>query len=389
MGRGERSSKNWRSFLSEVLRDGPAMRLLFVATSANRRGTETHLVTLATGLVLAGHEVAALLRPRTFLSRALSSSGVLIFAGSFRNAFDPRGWRALKVACSHWRPEWVVGSFAHEYWPTLLLGRRAGARVALFRHLPAPLGYLTRRWVPRLADRFIAVSSFIRSRLVDTGIPAGHVDLLYNPVDTTRFRPDPAQRMRVRGELGFSDEAFVLGFVGPATEAKGAEFLARVFDEMALVEPRLHALWVTSDGPSSEFFESLRPTTRSKHRFVGPCDDVASYYNAMDALAVPSQWPEPFGRVAIEAQAVGLPVLANRIGGLREALPEGAPLLTPGDATAWRESMLDLARLPLEERLRIGKLGRAFVIERFDMQTIAARFIELLSSSSAKLVQRN
>ncbi|HEX2710983.1 MAG TPA: glycosyltransferase, partial [Candidatus Acidoferrales bacterium] len=127
----------------------------------------------------------------------------------------------------------------------------------------------------------------------------------------------------------------------------------------------------------------LRPGALLRHRFVGPCDDVAPYYNAMDGLAVPSQWPEPFGRAAIEGQASGLPVLANRIGGLTEAFPEGAPLLTAGDAAAWRAAILNIVSLQPEERLRIGQRGRAFVTERFDMHAIAAQFIELLSAAES------
>jgi glycosyltransferase involved in cell wall biosynthesis len=355
------------------------MRLLFVGSGQNRRGTEVHLLSLATALVAAGHEVAALVRADSFLWRALQSSGVFAFPGSFRNAVDPRGWRALNSACARWSPEWLVASFAHEYWPTLLLGRKAGARVALFRHLPAPLGQITRRGVPRLADRLIAVSSFIRRRLIQTGIPNERVDVLYNPVDTARFRPNPAERVRLRSELGVSDHAVVIGFVGAPTEAKGANFLARALDQAALAEPRLHALWVTSAPPARRFFELLGPATLSRHSFVGPCDSVAQYYNAMDAVAIPSQWPEPFGRVAIEGQAVGLPVLANRIGGLVEAVPKEVPLLTVGDLAAWRDAILQVAHLSQEERLQIAERGRAFVIERFDMHTIGAGFIELLS----------
>src|SRR5262249_36318187 len=161
----------------------------------------------------------------------------------------------------------------------------AGARIALFRHMPAPLGRLTRRWVPRLADRFIAISSFIRSGLVDSGVPADRVDLLYNAVDTARFRPNPADRLRLRRELKVSDASVVLGYVGALAETKGVGFLARAVDELAPANPRLHALWVTTAPPPRQFLESLRPGTLSRHQFVGPCDDVAQYYNAMDALA--------------------------------------------------------------------------------------------------------
>ncbi len=57
------------------------------------------------------------------------------------------------------------------------------------------------------------------------------------------------------------------------------------------------------------------------------------------AVIVPSEWPEPFGRVAVEALAKGTPVIAANIGGLSEIVTEGRTgfLFSPGNSA-------DLAR---------------------------------------------
>ena len=80
--------------------------------------------------------------------------------------------------------------------------------------------------------------------------------------------------------------------------------------------------------------------------------DVHSYYGVMSMLAFPSIAPETFGRVSVEAQAAGVPVLASNIGGIPETLDPGVTglLLPPGDVGAWRDAILQMCdpsrRLP-------------------------------------------
>jgi hypothetical protein len=134
------------------------MRFVFVGTSRGARGTETHLLCLVRALARAGHEVLTVARPEGFISRELAASGLPVEPGIFRNAVDVRGARAVLRALRRMRPDWLVGSFGHEYWPLLVLGRSTGTRVALFRHLNSPPRPVSRAVLPNLAHRFIAVS---------------------------------------------------------------------------------------------------------------------------------------------------------------------------------------------------------------------------------------
>lgn len=357
------------------------MRLLFVGTSPGARGTETHLVSLARAMARAGHAVSAVAHPEGYVTRELRASGLPIEPGIFRNAVDPRGMRAVLRAIRRERPEWLVGSFGHEYWPLLALGRSTGVRVALFRHINAPLKPSSRVLLPRLAHRFIAVSESMRSLLVGHGVAAERVRLLYNPLDLGHFQPAPELRARTRAELGLADEDVLVGFVGPLDAGKGAVRLAEALNQAMAAHPRLRALWVGPESAHARLRELLAPEHRERHVLRGWTSDVRPFYAAMDGLAVPSEILESFGRVSIEAQALEVPVLASRIGGLPESLEEGTSgwLLPPGDVAAWRDALVALANLPPERRREMGRAGRRFVLERFDSPLIAARFAELLA----------
>lgn len=72
----------------------------------------------------------------------------------------------------------------------------------------------------------------------------------------------------------------------------------------------------------------------------------------IDILLVPSIWPEPFGRVALEAMMAGVPVVATRCGGLPEVLGDAALLVDdPADLEAW---VAHIFRLKSHRELRAG-----------------------------------
>lgn len=361
------------------------MRLVFVGTSAGARGTETHLLCLVRALVRAGHEVLTVARPGAFIARELEGSGLAVEPGVFRNAADPRGARAVLRALRRLRPDWLVGSFGHEYWPLLALGRMTGTRVALFRHLNSPLKPSSRLLLPRLAQRFIAVSESMREHLVAQGIRREQVQLLYNPLELSHYREVAGLRAGARVALGVGEDEVLVGFVGALAPEKGAFRLAEAFNQAIALRPRLRGLWVGQEAAHPRLQAALSPQTRGHHLLRGWTGDLRPLYAAMDGLAMPSEWLEPFGRVSIEAQACGVPVLGSRIGGIPETLQEGRTgfLIPPGDVAAWRDALVRFVDLPPAQRSAMGHAGAAFVAERFSTERIVQDFIALLEAPSA------
>lgn len=355
------------------------LRLLFVATSLGSRGTEQHLMTLALAMKNRGHQVTGLFDARGFLARAAQAHQLPFSLATFRNALDPRGWWPLVKQIRAQRPDWVIGVSGHEYFPISVVGWVLGCKVALFRHLNSALGRMTRQVLPKLFERMVAVSKDMQGDLMLQGIAAEKLSLLYNPIDVVRFAPNAEHRLATRAQLSVGDDEVLVGFVGSMGAAKGAPMFAGVLNQVMALEPSLRALWLGAQKEHDSIRQLVEPGFRHRHHFLAWVDAVERVYPALDVLAVPSQWREPFGRVSVEAQACGVTVLASAVGGLPETLVpgEGAALLSPTDSQAWVEAIVAYARLTSAARAQ--QRGAAVAsAARFASPVIAQQFERLL-----------
>ncbi len=178
-----------------------------------------------------------------------------------------------------------------------------------------------RTW-DRMVNLYVAASESVRDTYTANGFPAHKVVVKPNFV-----YPDPGP--------GPGDGEFVL-FVGRLDPAKGIAGLLRAWD--LLTKPI--ALKIVGDGPLRHevtAYAEKHPHVEWSGRLAHL--EVMSLMGRARAVIVPSEWPEPFGRVAVEALAAGTPVIAANIGGLGEIVTEGRTglLFSPGNP-------VDLAR---------------------------------------------
>ena len=168
----------------------------------------------------------------------------------------------------------------------------------------------------------------------------------------------------------------MLLFVGRIEPLKGIDVLLRA---VAQVEGKFRLLVVGGDakdvGRKAELMElASELDVFSKVTFMDavPHDELPLYYNAADICVVPSYY-ESFGLVAVEAMACGVPVVASRVGGLRETVQDGRT----GYLVPWRCPEPFAERLELllsNEPLRrtLGREARA-AAERFRWSEVATR----------------
>jgi len=99
--------------------------------------------------------------------------------------------------------------------------------------------------------------------------------------------------------------------------------------------------------------------------FSGEIDDIPALIAALDLVLVPS-WEEPFGRVVIEAMAMGTPVLATDVGGPVDIVSDGVDglLLPPRRADLWAACVTQLLEHP-ERMATMGRAARAVVTRRY------------------------
>lgn len=355
------------------------MKLLFVGTNPENTGAATHFVALATAMAQAGHQVECVVSRRGLIGEGLESAGITTFYSSFRNIFDLRGYISVLRRVRKFSPDWLVGNFGKEYWPLIACSRLTNTPVALFRHRNPRMSRLSEYGVPRLAQRFLAVSEFARNAYLGWGVPADRVGISYNPVDTIVYRPDAERRAQVRRQFGIGDDAIILGYVGRMNGGKGVVQLMQAANEAMAQQPRLHVLWV-GNGPEEPVLRQMADAggMSTRHHFTGWVADTSLYCSALSILAFPSVHLETFGRVSIEAQACGVPVLGSNIGGIPESMRDGVTgyLIEPGNIAAWRERILALCDASLCQEM--GEAARCYVDEHFSNAAVARDFESLL-----------
>jgi UDP-glucose:(heptosyl)LPS alpha-1,3-glucosyltransferase len=174
---------------------------------------------------------------------------------------------------------------------------------------------------PRL-KRAIAVSGLVRRDLLKTFMLAPErVVTLYNGVELDRFAPahSAAERAAIKRELGVPDSRSAVLFVGNGFARKGLRFLIEAWPTIS----NDARLIVVGADRSAASYERLvhRLGLNDRVIFLGRRNDVDRLMRGADVLALPSLF-EPFGNVAVEAMASGVPVLTSAQSGVAEQMPD-------------------------------------------------------------------
>ena len=240
------------------------------------------------------------------------------------------------------------------------------------------------------ADAYPCISRAIEAETLAAGVPASRIHYLPNPVDTRLFAPvDKEAKLALRRRLAIPDDARVAVIAGRLSREKGQMEALAAWREVTV--PNSLLLLVGPDmpghpwdvGPSARAFvagEGLQ----DRVRFVGgvPPSDVPDWLRVGDVAVQPSHF-EAFGTSAIEAMAVGLPVIASDVGGLRDFVETGVNgLRVPPQAPASLAEALN--RLLSDERLRQAlATGAAATAPRFDTTVVLGAFEQLIERLAA------
>lgn len=169
----------------------------------------------------------------------------------------------------------------------------------------------------------IAISGFVRSRLIAVGIPARKIEVVYNGIDTLSFRPNPGARSAGRAELGANADTIVMLFVSALLPIKRPEIALEVCAELVRRGVDVQ-LWMVGDGALRVELEVLSTTRRLSQnvRWLGYQQNPQRWYGSADVF-LHTTLGEAFGNVLVEAMACGVPVIASRSGAAPELVVDG------------------------------------------------------------------
>jgi len=176
---------------------------------------------------------------------------------------------------------------------------------------------------------------------------------------------------------------FTVTMIARVTPIKGhSDFIKAC----AILARSLLKLRVVIAGPAdtkAEYFKELKLLTKSLGltdivEFVGATEDVPKILARSDVLVLASREQEAFGRVIIEAQSMGVPCVATRVGGIPEIVKdqETGLLCDPGNPTMMAQKIMQLYR-DKDLRSSIAKNARGSVENNFRLETMMERTEEL------------
>jgi glycosyltransferase involved in cell wall biosynthesis len=248
------------------------------------------------------------------------------------------------------------------------------------------------RWLSSRVDAYVAVSKAIRDNLLDLGVVPEKIVLA-----PEGFSPrEPAtteQKLALRRQLGISQDARIMGFVGRLDWWKGYALFIEAAMLAVQEDPKLYAIMV---GGAAAGQEKRIKSMKQKIAKAGLEDrvillgevapsKVEALVRGMDVFLHTSIEPEPFGRVLLEAMAVGVPVISSSEGGPREIIVdrESGLLTRPHDC----EALVDAVRwlFDCDDRLhQMGINARLRVLEHFGESVCAAPVLDLINRLTAK-----
>lgn len=215
-------------------------------------------------------------------------------------------------------------------------------------------------------------------------VPEARLHLLGNGIDLDRFDPGTvgsATREQLRAELGIGPGEVLIGAVGRLVEEKGYVDLLDAFSLVRRWRPQARLIVVGPGDPQKA--DALTPEllqwAEREHgvQFLGHRDDVDRLYTAMDIYVLASR-REGFPRSAMEAAAMGVPVVATDIRGCRQVVEHGVTglLVPPGKVGALAEALSALVADP-GQRQAMGIAGRCKARREFDQGRVIAITLEV------------
>ncbi len=356
-----------------MLRPAEGSLLVLLSTLA-MGGSESKFVKLAGSLAARGTRVTlAYLNPPEHLLARVDPRVEVISLGR-RGWFSPSALRALVATIRRCKPSTVVavnlyaalyGALARVWQgrsrfrfvvsvnTTDFVNARQERQMRLYRH------------VLRRADLVVFGAESQRrvwSERYGVGEPEVRTAVVYNGVDTDRFAPGIVSR----SAQGLPRTRYVIGTVGALRPEKAHTHLVRATAQLRADGIDVGAV-IVGDGRERARIDAeiARHAVQDHVVLAGAADDVRPYLAHMDVFVLPSIGVETFSNAALEAMAMGVPVVSTTIGGMQELLASGGGVTyAPGD----HAKLLEILRALLEDverRRDMGRAARRAVLEHF------------------------
>lgn len=262
-------------------------------------------------------------------------------------------------------------------WSCLRACRKTGVPLVTTFHAAYKVqGRLKRAYNAVMAKgaRVIAISHFISHYIQENyAINPDIIRVVPRGVDLAKFSPESVSAERMVGlsrQWSLPDDGQVVLMPARLTRIKGHEVLLKAMARLGRKD--VCCVMVGGDDSRSAYRAELLALIEKlglvgQVYLVDHCSDMPTAYQLASVVVVPSLVPEGFGRVPVEAQAMGRPVIATGIGGCAETIidRETGWLVPPNDDEALAFALKETLSLDDDERAALATAARAHVAENY------------------------
>lgn len=268
-------------------------------------------------------------------------------------------------------------------WSAFMACKKTNARYMTTCHAPYNINGKAKRFYNSAiakGERVIAISNHVANYLLKNyKIDRRNIRLIHRGIALEKFHPTvvtPAQLIKISAQWRLPDGASIVMLPGRLTRWKGHPVLIEAMAE--LKRDDIFCVMIGSDQGRTEYRQELEEKIKEKNlggqiRIIDHCDDMPAAYMLSTVVVSASTDPEGFGRIPIEAQAMGRPIVATDHGGAQETIirNETGWLVPPNDSSAMASAIEEALNLTPAQRSVLATRAMNHIAQNFTREKMA------------------
>ncbi|HLD33848.1 MAG TPA: glycosyltransferase family 4 protein [Candidatus Nanoarchaeia archaeon] len=215
--------------------------------------------------------------------------------------------------------------------------------------------------------QLIAISEFMQNILKQFNLSSR---VIPNFIDMDAFRQKAAEKEDKKKSKSKNNKTSIL-YLGSLNEYKGPQILLEAAKNLSCTV-HLYGNGILKDNLEKMIkIEKLDAAIHEPVRF----EDVPNVYSTADIVVFPSVWPEPFGRIAIEAMAAQRAVIGSSIGGIKEVIRDDCGVLVAPGSVEELHHALQMLIMQEKKRIQLAKNGFAHVKNNYSKEVVIKKLI--------------
>ncbi len=248
--------------------------------------------------------------------------------------------------------------------------------------------WLKRRYnsVMTKGERVIAISDFIAGHIRKIyGVPSSNIRIIPRGIDLDKFdatKISQERRIKLANEWRLPDDMSIIMLPGRLTRWKGQTIFIEAIKKLGRSDVK--CLMVGSDQGREDYRRKLekeieRYGMQNIIHIVDHCDDMPAALTLTDVVVSASTDPEAFGRVVVEGQALGRPVIGTNHGGSKETIIKGKTgwLAEPNDPDSLATAIGKILNLSEAQRVKVAESAITHIHENYSKEIMCARTLDV------------